>query len=147
MKDKNPPVKKNGANGMCRCLFLYAHIAPVAHAIIKAIDRPLVPSHSPPMLISFISPIPIGIVVLSPCVRSRCSKMMPIIAVSVYPNVAPMMASDNWVGNAGKNVISINPISISGNRYASGIIRRLKSVIEICMAQKVAASSKNVKNM
>ena len=58
-----------------------------------------------------------------------------------------MTASDNWVGNAGKNVISINPISISGNRYASGIIRRLKSVIEICMAQKVAASSKNVKNM
>ena len=29
MKDKNPPIKKNGAKGMYFCLCLCAHIAPI----------------------------------------------------------------------------------------------------------------------
>ena len=46
-----------------------------------------------------------------------------------------------------KNVANINPINIKGNRYASGIIRVRKSVIEIWIAHHVASASRITKNM
>lgn len=147
MKDKNPPTMKNGANGMYFCLFFFAHIAPPMHAIISAIDRPVVPSHSPPTPINFMSPIPIGTVVLSPVFCRWWSYSAPMTVVSMYPNVAPITPSDNLVGNIGKNVINISPINISGNRYASGIILRLKSASEICTVQYAATSNRIIKNM
>ena len=116
MKDKNPPIKKNGAKGMYFCLCLCAHIAPVIHAIINASDRPLVPSHKPPTPINFMSPMPIG-VVFSPLCFCRClSYIAPIVKVKMYPNVAAITASDKSIGKNGKKVISNIPISISGNR-------------------------------
>lgn len=109
-------------------------------------DKPVVPSHSPPTPISFMSPIPIGGGVFLSFFCNLWLKIVPISAVMIYPDVAPIMASDSVVGN-GKNAININPISISGKRYASGIMRRRKSWIEICAAQYAAIASKAIKNM
>ena len=62
MKDKNPPNRKNGANGMYFCFLVRAHMAPVMHAIISVIAKPFTPNHNPPTPISFMSPIPIGLI-------------------------------------------------------------------------------------
>ena len=61
IKDKKLPAKKNGANGINCCFFCLAHIVPNMHAKISAIAKPVVPNHNPPTLISFISPIPMGL--------------------------------------------------------------------------------------
>lgn len=60
IKDKNPPNKKKGANGMNFCRFAFAQIAPVIHAITSAVAMPDMPSHNPPTPSNFISPMPIG---------------------------------------------------------------------------------------
>ena len=121
MKDKNPPSRKNGANGMYFCLCLYAQSAPEMHAIISEIDNPIVPSHNPPTPINFMSPMPIGGVVFGFFFCSLWLNIMPIIVVVIYPNVAAKIASGNDTGN-GKKQISNKPVNISGNRYLSGII-------------------------
>ena len=46
---------------------------------------------------------------------------------------------------ADENVIKIKPISINGYKYASGIIRRRKSVMEI-KAEHVSAPANNKMN-
>ena len=60
MKDKNPPIKKNGANGMYFWCLCFDHNMPNKHEIINAIARPFVPNHKPPTPSNLMSPMPIG---------------------------------------------------------------------------------------
>lgn len=146
IKDKNPPSKKNGPNGMYFVRCIYAQIAPVIHAMINASESPYTPSHSPPTPISFISPIPIGGYFNSLFLFSAFSNKKPIVAVVVYPKIPPSTALVISIGY-GKNTTKHSPININGNKYLSGMIRCRKSVIEICIAQYVAKSAKIMKNM
>jgi hypothetical protein len=121
IKDKNPPNMKNGANGMNFWFCFRAHIAPDMPDIISASAKPPVPNHKPPIDISFMSPMPIGV---SEFLLRRCmalSKINPSNADVMYPNVAPAIPV---LMSNGKLYIPdvINPININGNKYASGII-------------------------
>lgn len=122
------------------------HIAPLRHAMINAHANPVVPSHIPPTPINFMSPMPIGMSAFGLWRRIRQSNVKPIIDAIRYPNVAPVTASEIDVGKL-KNVININPISINGNKKASGIIRVRKSVMEIMVAHITAHSNKIVKKI
>lgn len=99
IKDKNPPNKKKGAKGIYFCLFMFAQIAPDIHAIIRAIDMPYIPSHSPPIPNNFMSPMPIGVSDLGFFLRKIASNIKPINTDIIYPNVAPITASWMDIGN------------------------------------------------
>jgi len=143
MKDKNPPIKKNGANGMYFCRFLmfqrYANMQENAMAIAK----PMVPNHIPPAPNNFMSPIPIG--GYFSCFL-MCSNIKPIINPKQYPVAPPITESATEIGH-GKKVAVINPANKNGNRYTSGIILRLKSVVAMRYAQKSAPINTNEKNI
>lgn len=146
IKAKNPPIKKNGANGIKRCFLYIPHIVPVKQAIINAIDKPVAPSHIPPVPINFMSPIPIGVVV-SVLFRLRImSKTNPIKAAIIYPKAPATALSAEEIGQGKKLTIS-KPISKSGNKYASGIILLRKSATEINHAHSKAQINKTIKNI
>lgn len=107
---------------------------PNMHANTKPIANPNVPNHKPATANNFISPMPIGVFVLS-C--EKCSKIIPTIAAMAYPNTAP--ATDSAVLHIhGKKCVTTNPININGNKYASGMILRRKSATDMRHAQKIA---------
>ena len=125
---------KNGANGINFCFFLYAHAAPNIHASTNEIANPTGPHHSPPTAINLMSPMPMGV---SACGSWRVitrSKISPITAAIMYPNVMPITPAPMSCGH-GKNVATIAPIIINGNKYASGIMRRRMSATEIFAAK------------
>ena len=78
IKDKNPPNKKNGANGMNFWCFMFAHIEPVIHAMTKAAAIPVVPNHNPPTPSNYISPMPIGDSAFGFFLRKIVSNIKPI---------------------------------------------------------------------
>lgn len=100
IKDKNPPNKKNGANGINFCLFMFAQIAPVIHAITNAVAMPVIPNQMPPTPINFMSPMPIGDSEFGFFLRKIMSNINPIKTDIVYPNIAPITASVIGIGNA-----------------------------------------------
>ena len=108
------------------------------HANTKAIANPVVPNHNPAIANNLISPIPIGVFVLSVAMRS---KIIPIIAANAYPKTAP--ATDSAVVQIhGKKWVIINPININGNKYASGMILRRKSATDMRHIQNAAPINK-----
>ena len=124
-KDKNPPIKKKGANGIYFCFFLMLQIYAKAHENIMAKDNPMVPSHIPPAPNNLISPIPIGGYFSCFCIFSNIN---PTTSPRQYP-VAPPTTESAIVTGHGKNVVIISPANKNGNKYTSGIILRLKSVV------------------
>ena len=143
MKDKNPPANKKGANGMNFWCRLCPQIMPNMHENTNAMANPNVPSHNPATANNFMSPMPIGVFVLS---REKCSKIIPTIAAMAYPKTAP--ATDSAVLHIhGKKCVTINPISINGNKYASGMILRRKSATDIRHAQNAAPNNNAPKKM
>ncbi len=146
IKDKIPPVMKNGAKGINFCFCRLPQIIPDTHAMIREIAKSNVPSHIPPTVISFISPIPIGeISLFCPLFLPIFSKIKPIAYDSKYPLVAAIIESAGLL-DQGKKTVIIRPINNSGKRYTSGIIRRRQSVTDIFHAQK-APSTNNVKKI
>lgn len=140
------PVIKNGANGMYFWCLAVAHTAPVTHATINASDTPWTPAHTPPVAISLISPMPIGVLASGFFQRRTASNTKPVPAANAYPNAAPIAAPRGPTGQTNQFVIN-NPISINGHRNASGIIRRRKSAREICHAHHNAMPSKIMKKI
>lgn len=136
-------MNKNGANGINFCFFRFAQMPPNMHENINAIANPVVPSHNPATLNNFISPIPIGVFVLS---LPKCSNSNPIMPAKVYPVTAPTTDSVGLQIQGKKNT-TINPINNKGKRYASGMILRRKSAIDMRQTQKNAPSNNNVKNV
>lgn len=74
-------------------------MAPDMHAIINAKDMPDTPNHKPPTPNNFMSPMPIGVSDFGFLRRKIASKIKPIVADMIYPNVAPVTAS--WI-DSGK---------------------------------------------
>ena len=128
MKDKNPPVKKKGANGIYFSFFLIFHKYANMHENIIAIAKPWVPSHMPPAPSNLMSPIPIGGYLES---FLMCSNMNPTINPRQYPIEPAMTESAIVIGHHEKNVVTSNPAKRNGNKYTSGIIRRRKSAVPI----------------
>jgi hypothetical protein len=133
-KDKNAPIKKKGANGIYFCLCLMFQMYANMHENIIAKDNPIVPSQTPPAPNNFMSPIPIGGYW---SFFFSFSNIKPTINPIQYP-VAPPTTESEIVTGHGKNVAVINPANKNGNKYTSGIILRLKSVVAIRQAQKSA---------
>ena len=143
MKDKNPLIKKKGANGIYFCFFLIFHKHASAHEITMAIDSPSVPNHMPPAPNNLISPIPIGGYFSCFFILSNIN---PTIKPKQYPIEPPITESAIVIGH-GKNVVVNKPANKNGNKYTSGIIRRLKSALAIRKAQKIAPINTNEKNI
>ena len=142
-KDKNPLIKKKGANGIYfSCLFQFQMYANTQDIII-AIDNPIVPNQIPPAPSNLISPIPIG------GYFSFCfilSNINPTISPRQYP-IAPPITESEIVTGHGKKVVVKSPANKNGNKYTSGIILRLKSAVAIRTAQKIAPIKTNAKNI
>lgn len=98
MKVKKQPKIKNGANGIKRCLCARPHHAPIMQDIINAMDKPVVPNHSPPTPINLMSPMPIG--VSYDCARrlEMYSYANPIKQDTKYPKAAPITPDSISVG-------------------------------------------------
>ena len=111
--------------------------------IIIAIDNPKVPSHMPPAPNNLISPSPIGGYFSFFFIFSNTN---PTISPIQYPIEPPTTASPIVTGH-GKNADTNNPANRNGNKYTSGIIRRLKSAVAIRYAQKIAPIIKQIKNI
>lgn len=124
------------------CFFVAPQIMPDMHANANAPANPTDPSQMPATEINFISPMPMGGVWLG----WNFSNINPINDVNVYPATAAIAPSDGVTGH-GKNWVTTNPISNSGNRYASGIIRRRKSAREIPHAHAAAPANKIIKKI
>ena len=144
IKDKIPPITKKGANGINFWCLIYAHAPPNMHASTNAVASPIGPIHNPPTAIIFMSPMPIG--ASAPGLRrdKNLSKIKPTVAAIMYPNVIPVTAV-SMPHTHGKNVVMIAPIINSGNRYASGIIRRRISVCAIFHDKNNAIANKSMK--
>ncbi len=124
IKAKNPPTKKKGAKGIYFCFLRHAHNIPNRHAPTKAIDNPNAPNQIPPTAINFMSPIPIG--AISEFALPHFSNIIPITEANRYPNTAP--TTDSFILHThGVKFTTTKPNSKSGNKYASGMILRLKS--------------------
>ncbi len=136
---------KNGANGINRSLFLNDHIAPNRHANISAIARPVGPHQRPPVAISFMSPIPIGLSAFGFFRSNILSKTIPIMVDIRYPNAIPMTPVFIPMGH-GKNAVIMAPVIISGNKYASGIMRLRRSVLAIFQHKYSASVISRQKN-
>ena len=135
---------KKGANGIKLCFLRYAHVAPNMHANAKAMAKPVGPHQRPPTLISFMSPMPIGL--SEPGFRRAniLSNKRPVTAANIYPNAMPIAPDSIFTGH-GKNVVIITPIISNGNRYPSGIIRRRRSVFAILYESANAVRIKTAK--
>ena len=135
------PAKKNGANGTNFCRRHIPHTAPAMLDIISAMANPEIPSQIPPAASNFISPIPIGsksFHAVSVSLRNRLflhltsflaliyRKTIFIAVPTKYPSAAAITDSVNPPVQ-GSLSHKINPASINGNKYASGIIRVRKS--------------------
>ena len=112
IKAKNPPIKKNGANGIYFSCFFQFQIYTNTHVIIMAIDKPWVPSQIPPAPSNLMSPIPIG--GYSAFFLSR-SNIKPTISPRQYP-IAPPITESALVTGHGKNVVVSNPAKRNGNK-------------------------------
>ena len=112
MKDKNPPIKKNGAKGIYFCFRLMFHKSANIHEKNKAKDKPMVPNHIPPAPSNFMSPIPIGGYFWC---FFMCSNIKPMINPKQYPVAPPTTESAIVIGH-GKNVAVINPANKNGKR-------------------------------
>ena len=143
IKDKNPPIRKKGANGIYFSRLFQFHKYAKTHDIIMAIPNPMVPSHIPPAPSNFMSPIPIG---GNSAFFLNRSKINPTINPKQYPIAPPTTESAIVIGH-GKKVAVKRPANKNGNRYASGIIRRLKSAVAMRNAQKIAPINTIEKNM
>ena len=112
MKDKNPPIKKKGANGIYFCFFLIFHKHANMHEMTMATDNPIVPSHIPPAPSSFTSPIPIG-------GYFSCffifSNIKPTTSPKQYPIAPPITESAMVIGH-GKKVVVNKPANKNGNK-------------------------------
>ena len=153
------PAKKNGANGTNLCRRCNPHTAPAMLDMTSAIASPEIPSQIPPAANSFMSPIPMGskslLSILFLC-RDRLSldrvfawiyrKTIFITMPEKYPSAAAITDSINPPVQ-GITSHKINPDSINGNRYTSGIIRARKSHAVIMAAQYNAGTDKIITSM
>ena len=87
IKDKIPPMIKNGAKGMYFCFWRMPQIIPDIHAITNAMANHVAPNHTPPVASNFMSPMPSGMTEYM-CRVPIFSKMKPINVANIYPDVA-----------------------------------------------------------
>lgn len=73
-------------------------MAPVMQDMMMATDKPQGPSHSPPTPNNFMSPMPIGGVLLSWLRFWTNSKTLPVSAPKIKPNAPPKTADDMPMG-------------------------------------------------
>lgn len=103
---------KNGANGIYFSFLISPQAIPNMQENTNAMDKPTVPSHIPPVLKSFMSPMPIGLIV---CCGFILLKTNFVRLDSKYPKVAPKTAS--WtVQIQGKNATNTRPNKANGNK-------------------------------
>ena len=126
IKDKNPPDRKNGANGIYLSPSLVTQTQAKAHAMTMAIANPTVPNHMPPAPNNLMSPNPIGGYFVFALFFLCWSNRNPTTNPRQYP-IAPPIIESALVTGHGKKVVTNNPANRNGNKYTSGIMRRLKS--------------------
>nr|DAU94623.1 MAG TPA: hypothetical protein [Microviridae sp.] len=117
------------------------------HANTRARPNPWGPIHIPPVAINLISPIPIGVSASGFLRRRIQSNTKPTIAASAYPNAAPTVAVYGPIGQKGDQVTINAPISNSGHKYASGIMRRRRSATDMRHAHHNARANNTIKKI